>query len=272
MNFVSRFFATIALCLVSGAAFAQTLPLQLLDQQRPLQGNAMRACVDDFSAGSKLDRAVAQAIGDALFLKVNFVEAIRGFPLDGDGYLAELQVHLNNDCDLFMGISVQPNSPFPEWAMVTRTYATIPFVLAVSNPDYKRLADIPYGRFIGTALGSLGERVYSTSNSQRPADQRWKRLPYANFDLMLTRMLEGKLDGMVLWQPSLAKLQAENPAAKSLKVIAFDPLPTASVNVGALISNRNTYLRTQVDKAIEELSADGTFAQIMDDLGFAKAD
>lgn len=270
MKLLTRLASVLAVCLLALPAQAQVLPQQLLNQQRGLQGNNIRACVDDFSPGGKLDRAVAQAIADALFLKVEYVPALRGFPLDGDGYLAEMQVHLTNDCDLLMGVAVQPNSPFPEWAAVTRPYANVPFVLAVADPSYTKLGDIPVGSTIGTAIASLGERVFATTMLQRPKDQRWKRLPYADNKLMLTRLLEGKLAGMLLWQPALAQLMAEDPAAANLKVAALDPVPAANVQVGALIASSNTYLRSQVDNAIAELTDDGTITQIMADLGMAQ--
>ena len=258
--------AAIVAVLLSPAAQAQVLPQQLMSQERPLQGDTIRACVDDSSAGGKLDRAIAQAISDALFLKVEFVEGIRGFPLDGDGYLAELQIQLNNDCDIFLGVSVQPNMPFPDWAVVTRPYARVPFVL-VTDKDYASLADIPHDGIIGTALASIGERVFATSVAQRPADQRWTRLPYADFNLMTTRLRDGTLAAMLLWQPSLLKLAETDPTVASLKIIPLAPVPESYVDVGALVATRNTFLRTQIDQAIGELSADGTIDRIMSDLG-----
>jgi hypothetical protein len=256
-----------AVMLLAAPVAAQSLPQQLMTQERPLQGNTIRACVDDTSAGGRLDRAVMQAIGDALFLEVQWVEALRGFPLDGDGYLAELQIQLNNDCDVFLGVAVQPNMPFPDWAVITRPYAQVPFVLVTDTPDYAALADIPYGSTIGTALASLGERVFATSVSQRPREQRWKRLPYADFELMTTRMREGKLAAMLLWQPSLLQLAEADPTVSELRVISLDPVPTAHVEVGALVSTRNTFLRTQIDQAIDQLAADGSIDQIMSELG-----
>lgn len=268
MSVKSMLGALAALMLLASPAAAQSLPQQLMTQERPVQGNTIRACVDDSAAGGKLDRAVMQAIGDALFLEVQWVEALRGFPLNGDGYLAELQIQLNNDCDIFLGVSVQPNMPFPDWAAITRPYAEVPFVL-VTDKDYAALADIPYGSTIGTALASLGERVFATSVSQRPRDQRWKRLPYADFALMTTRMREGKLAAMLLWQPSLLQLAQTDPTVADLRIIATDPVPAASVAVGALVSTRNTFLRTQIDQTIGELIADGSIDRILSELGIA---
>lgn len=267
MSLMSKIGAVLAALFLVSPAQAQMLPQQLLTQERPLQGNTIRACVDDTSAGGKIDRAVMQAIGDALFLEIEWVEALRGFPLDGDGYLAELQIQLNNECDVFLGVSVQPNMPFPDWATITRPYAQVPFVLVTDKPDYDALADIPYGSTIGTALASLGERVFATTVSQRPKQERWKRLPYADFELMTTRMREGKLAAMLLWHPSLLKLAETDHTVADLRIIALDPVPEAHVDVGALVSTRNTFLRTQIDQAIGELTDDGTIDRILAELG-----
>lgn len=271
MSVKSQFGALVAVMLLAAPAAAQSLPQQLMSQERPVQGNTIRACVDETSAGAKLDHAIMDAIGDALFLDVQYVEGLHGFPLDGDGYLAELQIQLNNDCDVFLGVSVQPNMPFPDWAVITRPYAQVPFVLVTDKPDYQALADIPYGSTIGTALASLGERVFATSVSQRPKEQRWKRLPYADFALMTTRMREGKLAAMLLWQPSLLQLAETDPSVADLRIIALDPVPETRVEVGALVSTRNTFLRTQIDQAIDALAADGTIDQIMTELGITGA-
>lgn len=267
MTLMNKLGALAMVAVLTSTAQAQLLPQQLLSPERPLQGNTIRACVDDYSAGGKLDRAIIQAIADALFLDVEYVEALRGFPLDGDGYLAELQIQLNNECDVFMGLVVQPNIPFPDWGSMTRPYAAVPFVLVTDKPEYDALADIPYGSTIGTALGSLGDRVFATTVMQRPQDQRWKRLPYADFALMTKRMLEGKLAAMLLWQPSLLELAESDPSVADLRIISLDPVQTPSVPVGALVATRNTFLRTQLDQAISELSADGTIDAIMSDLG-----
>lgn len=265
--FVKIALTACALVAATAPVNGQMLPRQLIDMSRPAQGDRIRACVDDTSPGGPLDRAVAQAIADALFLDVEYVRALTGFPINAEGYLAEMEIHLHNDCDLFMGIAVQPSSPFPEWAAMTRPYAEVPFVLVTANPDYDSLTDIPLGSMIGTALASLGERVFITTMLQRPESERWKRLPYADFDLMTTRLLDGSLQGMVLWEPAWTRILASNSEARDLRVIALDPVPTPVVQVGALISSHDTFLRTEVDAAIEALTRDGTFDAILNELG-----
>lgn len=259
-----------AMSLVAGLAHAQSsgVPEELLNSNRRQQGDAITVCNDASSKIRDFDRDVARAIGDALFLDVKFEEGFRGFPLSGDGFLDELRIAMTNTCDLLMGISVQEESPFPDWTMVTRPYATIPFVLAVKEPGWQSLADIPLDRVIGTAIQSMGELVYITWSRQQPKDKRWVRLPYADPELMLRRVEDGKIAGMLLWQPVLAALKAHHPEAGNLRVIATAPVPASATRVGALVGVRDTYLRTQIDKAIDALVSDGTIAAIMAKHGY----
>lgn len=238
------------------------VPQELLPNTRRLQGDAINICIDTLSVGAPFDKAVGQAIADALFLTPSFPQGPGGFGLDAMGYMEEMQIAMNNTCDLFMGISLQPDSTFPDWATVTRSYAQIPFVLVVTDPAYTTLTDIPRDKFLGTALGSIGELRLITYVSQLPQAEQWRRLPYADPALMLQRLKDGKLAGMYIWQPALAKI-APDLAAAGLKIIPTDPLQPVNVDVGALVSSRDSFLRSQVDDAIASLVADGTIAGIM---------
>jgi polar amino acid transport system substrate-binding protein len=256
--------------LATGAAFAQSsgIPPEEMNNTRRLAGDAINVCFDITSLGRQFDEDIAKAIGDALFLQVNVIEGFGGFPLNGDGFIDELTLAMNNSCDLFMGVSVSANSPVSDAFSLTRPYATMPFVLVVADPNWQSLGDIPKDRRLGTAMASLGEMNYITWAQQQPEADRWVRFPYADFNKMTTRVLDGTIAGMVLWQPALAKLQKERPDAAALRVIANDPIPAADVHVGALVSSRNSFLRSQVDQAIDALVADGTIAALMDQYGY----
>jgi polar amino acid transport system substrate-binding protein len=258
--------ALAALAVLAPALPAQEVPPILLDRTRPAQGDAIRVCIDHTSAGAPFDQAVAQAIGDALFLEIKWDEAPYGFPISGGGYLAELQIAMANRCDMLMGIAVQANSPFPDWVSVTRAYASVPFVLAVLDPAYRTLADIPKSLRLGTALASKGEREFLTHQIQQPRDNRWRRLPYADAGLMLTRLKDATLAGILLYQPALKRALDADPTP-SLRIIPLDPVPQAIVRVGAVVSNRDAFLRAQVDQAIDALVADGTIARLMEETG-----
>lgn len=250
-------------------ARGQDAPQMYLDNTRKIQGDKIRVCVDDAAVGAPFDRAVAEEIGKALFLDVTFDQSPGGFPISGGGFLEELQIRMNKNCDLVMGMSLQTGNLYPDWVSPTRVYATVPYVLAVLDPRYETLADIPKEHFIGTALGSSGEWAFITAMGQRPEGQRWKRLPYADKSLMLRRLRDGQLSGMLLWQPMLQQLLAEEPGGGDVKIIAPDPIQVATVRVGGLVSSRDSFLRNQIDSAIDALIQDETIAALMDEFGFA---
>ncbi|MDB5560886.1 MAG: hypothetical protein JWN11_304 [Hyphomicrobiales bacterium] len=253
----------------AATAFGQELPDTLENKTTRLQGDQITFCLDRQSAGAVFDQKVGQAIADALLVKPVFVDAPSGFPIDAGGYLAELKIVMANSCDVLLGISLQPNFPYPDWATPTRAYADIPFVLAVTNPNYKSLADIPRTQRIGTALGSIGEYNFITYSLQQPEGQRWRRLPYADPNLMLKRVKDGTLGGIILWQPSLSKITNGDPAAAGLRIIPTDPVPASSVQVAALLSSRDSFLRSQIDQAVGSLIDDGTIQSLLDQTKFA---
>jgi polar amino acid transport system substrate-binding protein len=263
---------TILLGLLAVPALAQDAegpPPTILDNVRRQQGELIQVCTDKRSVGGDFDRAVAQAIGDALLVEVKQLYAPSGFPLNAGGFLQELQIAMNDYCDMVAGITLQPNPPYSSFATVTRAYATVPFVLAVTDPGYRKLADIPHDRVLGTAIGSAGEQAYLIYQTQVPPEQSWIRLPYADPELMLRRLRDGTLAGMILWQPTLEKLLRDDPDRDKVYSIPMDPVPEASVRIGALVSSRDAFLRSQVDAAIDALVDDGTIAELMQHFRFA---
>lgn len=261
----------IALALSSaGAAFAQTsgIPPEEMSNTRRLAGDSINVCFDVTSLGRPFDEDVARAIGDALFLDINVVEGFGGFPLNGDGFMDELTLAMNNTCDVFMGVTVSANSPFSEAFSLTRPYAAIPFVFVASDPAYQSLGDIPKDRPLGTAMASMGEMNYITWAQQQPKGESWVRYPYADAGKMTTRVLDGTIAAMILWQPALARLIADHPGAAGMHVIDASPVPPSSVRVGALVSSRNSFLRSQMDQAIDALVADGTIDALLDQHGY----
>ena len=259
----------LALSGVSGA-FAQAggLPQELQKNTRRLQGDQITFCLDERSVGAPFDHRVGVAIASALLLNAKFTRAPGGFGLDAQGYLDELQIVMANECDVLLGVSLQPNFPYPEWASPTRAYAQVPFVLAVTDPSYNSLADIPKTRKLGTALGSIGEYAFITYNQQLPEAERWKRLPYADPKLMVQRLKDGTLGGIILWGPSLSRAVGGDPASAGLRVIDTSPVAQSFVLVGALVSSRDAFLRSQVDDAIGSLIADGTMQSLLDEFGY----
>ena len=252
------------------ASLAQSygVPSELLNNTRRMDGDKLQVCVDQTGKIKEFDRAVAGAIADALFLTAEFHEGFGGYPTSGDGFMDELQIAMTNTCDIMVGMTVQESSPYPDWAVLSRPYVSLPYVLAVKD-DYASLRDIPVDRKLGTALSSMGERVFITWNQQQPEDQRYIRFPYADMELMAKRVADGSIAGMVIWQPVLAELsQAGNADVATLHAIPMTPVPDTQTRVGILMKQRDTYLRTQVDEAIDALVADGTIYALMQEFGY----
>ena len=255
---------------VGTSALAQSygVPSELLKNTRRLEGDTLHVCSDASGKIRDFDHRVASAIAEMLFLKAEFHEGFGGYPTSGDGFLDELQIAMTNTCDIMMGMTVQENSPFPEWAVLSRPYVSLPYVLAVKDEEYTRLRDIPVSRKLGTALSSMGERVFITWNQQQPKERRYTRLPYADMDRMTKRVADGSIGGMIVWQPVLAALRKNNPEAAQLRTIPMDPVPETVTRVGVLMKARNSFLRSQIDEAIDALVADGSIAEIMDEFGY----
>lgn len=263
--------------LAAGPAPAQEgveIPGELLPAIRPMQGDRLRVCLDRSSAGAALDTAVAEALGEALFMEVEIRPGLANFPLTGGGYLTELGILMNGSCDLMMGMAAQPDPAYAEFAAQTRSYARVPFVLAVADADYARLGDVPHDRMIGTALGSLAEQTYIFWAGARGKEESWVRLPYADPALMIRRVRDGTLGGAIIWQPALARVLAQTDdsagdPAVAVHEAALAPMPEVVVEVTAIVSRKDSFLRAQVDEAIDALAADGTLDAIMDGLGIA---
>lgn len=250
-------------------AIAQThgVPPSLLNNIRRLDGDRLQVCLDTSGRTMQFDKAIAGLIAEALFLEADFHEGFGGYPTSGDGFLDELQIAMTNSCDIMMGMTVQASSPFPEWATLTRPYVSLPYVTIVRD-DHATLGDIGLDRPLGTALGSMGERVFITWNQQRPRDARYTRFPYADMELMATRVLDGSIAGGVIWAPAWARLQETFPPARDLKAIPMTPIPDTVTRIGVLLKTRDSYLRSQIDQTIDALVADGSIQALMDEFGY----
>jgi polar amino acid transport system substrate-binding protein len=98
--------------------------------------------------------------------------------------------------------------------------------------------------------------------------ERWSHYPVASDEAALRDVTAGKLAAALVWGPSFWALQKADPAFAKLRSIAPSPLPASSLDVGAVLLTRETFLRTNLDQAIAALTADGTIAAILKDFGF----
>jgi len=63
-------------------------------------------------------------------------------------------------------------------------------------------------------------------------------------------------------------LRRKEPAFVSLHEIQPTPLPVSTADVGAILLSKQSFLRSNIDKAIASLTKDGTIAGILKQAGF----
>ncbi|MCC6735467.1 MAG: transporter substrate-binding domain-containing protein [Bauldia sp.] len=263
-----------ALAAASVLAFAVLAPLpaaaqlndgiaanELLETWRRQTGNVLRFCYDEDSSTAAFDRAVGEEIGTRMLVAAEFVPIRGGYGIDGQYLLEDLFVALTNQCDAALGLAVFTG--YPVEFTVTEPYVSIDFVLGVTDPAYGRLLDIPAGARLGTQISTRGEVAFIGFNNVRPEASRWLRLPYADTDLMLSRLLDGTIVGMIMYGPTFLQIAADRPEAGAVRLLPLDPVQGAFANIGAVLLARSSFLRSEMDAAIASLIADGSIARLL---------
>lgn len=234
---------------------------EMLETWRRHTGNLLRFCFDESASTAAFDRVVGEEIGARMLVAVEFVPIRSGYGIDGQYLLEDLFVALTNECDAVLGLSV-----FSGYAVeftVTQPYAHFDFVLGVIDPYYRGLLEIPAGARLGTQISTRGEVAFLGYNNVRSEGSRWLRLPYADPDLMLTRLLDGTIVGMILFGPTFLQIAADRPEAVAVRSLPLDPVQGAFVNVGAVLLAQSSFLRNEIDGAITSLVTDGTIARLL---------
>lgn len=250
------------------------IPDEYLDVERR-SGDRIVFCLNDNSAIAAFDRAVGQAIADSLLLEAEFIELVDirpALPLDYRFTLSsnDLFVFLHNDCDAIMGYALPRIGAIPEWHTVTRPYYEPGFVLAVTNPDYRRLADIPAGAAIGSRVGTHADsrwRSFTRSNST------WEREVFSLNDGLLGALQAGTITGAIIWEPALHLAANVDqgmvgaPADAIQYVTAALPFELEPVQMAIMMRTDSDFLRNLVDLAIEDLVASGVIADLLIEYG-----
>lgn len=256
----------VVVLLLAFEALAQEplVPAELLKPRRRLQGNQITFCVNGAATLYAFDRAVGRSLAETLLLEPRFVElSYTGYGLLDDGdLLSNLFVDLTNHCDGFIGFNLA-SGVYPDWLSFSRSYARIPYVLAVTNPEYQSLGQIPRGKAVGSGLGTSADAHFGAYVRELPEGQSWQRIPYGDFALMLRRLKEGKLEGALIWPPVLYRLSGGDPERQGFYVRATDPLKSVDVQLAIAIRAKDTSLRAMLDKAVATIIEDGTVARLL---------
>jgi polar amino acid transport system substrate-binding protein len=256
----------IVLALLTGAAQAQDVPFvenrqQFGPRQEP---GVLRFCVDHRDSDWEIAQQVGAAMAEALLLRpveVPIEDQIVTLDLD------ELYRVLLEDCDVHLGFKLLPQA-YPPWMMLSRSYYSASYVLAVTDPSWRSLADVPAGQAISSTIGTAADLLFASYVLNQPVDRRWRRLPMSTDRAAIDAVVSGTSVAALVWAPGLWALQQSGEVPSSVRLIPTAPLPETMVGVGAAMLSDQTFLRTELDQAIGSLVADGTLQGIFDSAGF----
>jgi polar amino acid transport system substrate-binding protein len=230
-------------------------------------GATLHYCVDERDPDLPVARQIGESIAGALLLEPK--EHTVGEDWSGEDIEQIYQVLLET-CDVFLGFKLVADA-YPDWLTITRGYYRGSYVFVTANMDWKSLADVPRSQVIGGTVGTSADmRLIQYLVALKPPE-RWTHYPIASDEAALRDVTEGKLAAALVWAPSFWGLQNADPTFAKLRIIAPTPLPLSSVDVGAVMLTRETFLRSNLDQAIAALTADGTIEGILKSFGFPAA-
>lgn len=252
-----------AVSALSAMAQVPYIPAEYLSGQRRLQGSSLAFCVYESSPTYAFDRAVAEEVAITLLLEPNFVEVEPPpFRLAQEDIVEELYVLLMDHCDAIVGFTLAAES-YPDWIALTRPYYWTPYVLAVTDPSYRQLTDIPRDKAIGSRLLTQADIEFIRFLTSLPQDQRWRRFPYVNDALLVERLLDGTIAGALMWAPALYRETGGAPQALGIRTISTSPLRNLERPVGMAVRSSDSFLRVMLDDAIAALIEDGVIDQLL---------
>ncbi len=137
-------------------------------------------------------------------------------------------------------------------------------MLAVSNPNYRRLEDIPTDKAIGTRFISAADLRLVSYLQSLPENQRIQRYPFFNNQILAEKLLDGTVEGILIWEPALQPALEGKPRAASVRVISPGNFQPPVIQFGMALRAKDTYMRTLLDQAIDSLVKDGTIDRLME--------
>ncbi len=149
--------------------------------------NTLHYCVDARDPDFPVARKIGAAIASALLLQPK--EHVIGENLVTEDIDNLYRVFLET-CDIYLGFKLIPDA-YPDWLTVSRPYYRVSYVLAVTNPDWKSLADMPRSQAISATIGTSADLRLIQYLQALPANQRWSRFPMGTDEAALRSVLRG---------------------------------------------------------------------------------
>lgn len=253
----------LALC---GHALAQVgdrpnLPRDFYEERLRQAGDSLTLCINPAGFMAKYEEEVGKTIADALLLAPKFsFHTPRQItpPLDYRLLFDPRQIFvmLQNNCDGFMGFTLASEG-YPGWLRLTRSYLTTRMVLVVKDPAVQSIADLPLDKQIAVRSLSSADNQLIVYLQSVPAERRVKRLPLFDHRSVLEALARDEVSAALIWEPALLAYTRGDPAGAGLHEIQL-PFQVPPLEFGIAMRSADTYLRTNIDQAIEALSRDGT--------------
>lgn len=262
----SRLLMVAALSATAHSANAVSLDLpaissEFLRTETLLDGDTIRFCVYGGSAIGDYDRAVAQLLGDSLFLEVEIHEVEPPIVVPGVDTIPisfeDLFLMLTNDCDAFMGLELA-SGVYPAWMNLTRAYLEAPYVTVVRQGEYADLNALPDQAKVATQTLTSGDIMFNAYRETQPEAQRYRRVPYPTTTLQFDRLRERSVEAAIVWQPWFSHELMDNTG---LEVVSNGTVRLPNREIGIAVRSRDDFIRSSLDQAIEMLEADGTLAE-----------
>jgi polar amino acid transport system substrate-binding protein len=226
---------------------------------RRQSGSTLQYCLDIRDPDLPVARKIGQAIAETLLLTPKPHEL--GQISAGEDLDNLYRVFLET-CDVYLGFKLIPDA-YPQWLAVTRPYYRTSYVVVTGGTQWNSLADMPRTQAIGATIGTSADIRLIQYLESLPADGQWSRFPMGSDELALRALMRGEVGAALVWAPSFWSLQHDDPAFSRVRIIPARPLPESTVEVGATLLARETFLRSNIDQAIAALTADGTIASIL---------
>ena len=251
---------------VSTAAFAQNTPYLPNASQygRHDDNGTLRYCIDPRDPEWKIAAEIADQVAGALLLTPARKQITDKIVTAG---WTTLYQHLLADCDVYFGFKLIPGA-YPGWLALSRAYYDASYVVAVTDPNWTSLGDIPPDRPIGTAIGTSADFGLIKYLQTMPANKKWRRFPMGNNEAALSALEKGTVGAALVWGPAVWALQQDESVHANVRLIGTAPLPTTTLGMGAAMLANESFLRSSLDKAIASLAADGTIQSIIDKYRF----
>jgi polar amino acid transport system substrate-binding protein len=262
-------------CGLLALAAAGPASAQLMEQTeaeieawRLAEGNVIRFCQFESNLTNDFDRAIGEAIAERLLVDSEFIMLTAGYGVDGGDLETDVFKALHNSCEVMLGFLAAPDLYAPEFA-ITRPYVNYEYVLAVRDPAYAELNDVPAGLRLGTLLATDGDMALAQEIASRPEGQRWQRLPFGDAASMIERLLDGTIEGALVFGPIYASLlESREDLASGVRLLPVPAHLARTSNIGGLMLVESSYLRLEIDQAIDSMVEDGTIARLLTEHGY----